>query len=597
MIAIPHFISPIEILLQIIINKYLSESYCLVVISETPLSVKLPMSFTYLDPKKEHFSVETLLKLSEEGCSDYIIRMEDPRQFMNALEEIRPMSMVRRSDKKLVIVPVTDDENSMEPILNLLTMKESSYYAHILLILPTQTERFECLAFNLITHRFVGSDSESKLPIILDRWYSCTNHFENNVYLFPNNLKNLNGKTMKISTFIYKPYVLLDVDTAVAPLGRDGIEIRMIDEFCRWINCTVQIIREDVDLWGEIYENETGIGVIGSVVEGRSDIGIAALYSWYEEWKAMDFSVSVVRSAVICLVPAPRVLECWELPFLPFGKSIWIAVVITFVYASIGLTIAQGCSSNKALLIVFGTIISQSQYIVSDSWRIRSVIGWLLVSSLILVSAYGAGLASTFTVPQYEPSIDTVQDLLNSRMEWGANHEAWTFSLALSSEPVAKKLIKQFKIYSFEELQRRSFLRKMAFSLEELPAGTFAIGEYLSKEAVQDMQLMLEFFYFDHCVAMLHKNSPYTEKLSELIGRLHQSGLLLAWESQVSLKYLDYKIQLETRLSRARSDVGDLKPLNFNHVEGIFLIFITGTILSTLFFALEIFIGKQARKK
>ena len=46
----------------------------------------------------------------------------------------------------------------------------------------------------------------------------------------------------------------------------------------RWINCTVEIVREDVDQWGEIYPNETGgIGVIGSVVEDRADVGISKL--------------------------------------------------------------------------------------------------------------------------------------------------------------------------------------------------------------------------------------------------------------------------------------------------------------------------------
>lgn len=60
--------------------------------------------------------------------------------------------------------------------------------------------------------------------------------------------------------------------------------------------------------------------------------------------------------------------------------------------------------------------------------------GWLLIVGLILSCAYGAGLASTFTVPRYEPSIDTVQDIVDRRVEWGATHDAWIFSLTLSSE-------------------------------------------------------------------------------------------------------------------------------------------------------------------
>lgn len=63
--------------------------------------------------------------------------------------------------------------------------------------------------------------------------------------------------------------------------------------------------------------------------------------------------------------------------------------------------------------------------------------------------------------------------------------------------------------------------------------GNFAIGEYVTQEAVLDMMLMLEDFYYEQCVVMMRKSSPYTEKVSQLVGRLHQSGLLLAWETQV----------------------------------------------------------------
>lgn len=44
----------------------------------------------------------------------------------------------------------------------------------------------------------------------------------------------------------------------------------------RWVNCTIQIVREDKGQWGEIFENGTGNGVIGSVVEDRADIGIGS---------------------------------------------------------------------------------------------------------------------------------------------------------------------------------------------------------------------------------------------------------------------------------------------------------------------------------
>lgn len=57
-----------------------------------------------------------------------------------------------------------------------------------------------------------------------------------------------------------------------------------------------------------------------------------------------------------------------------------------------------------------------------------------MIAGLVLDNAYGGGLASTFTVPKYEPSVDTIQDIVGKNLIWGATHDAWTFSLILSQE-------------------------------------------------------------------------------------------------------------------------------------------------------------------
>lgn len=46
----------------------------------------------------------------------------------------------------------------------------------------------------------------------------------------------------------------------------------------RWVNCTVEIVRDDENEWGEIYENLTGVGVLGNVIEDRADLGISKLF-------------------------------------------------------------------------------------------------------------------------------------------------------------------------------------------------------------------------------------------------------------------------------------------------------------------------------
>lgn len=90
-------------------------------------------------------------------------------------------------------------------------------------------------------------------------------------------------------------------------------------------------MRNDEHQWGEIYDNLTGVGVLGNVVEDGADLGIskslffsfkishlrnlilngclfvvAALYSWYDEYVVMDFTAPYIRTGVTCIAPSPR---------------------------------------------------------------------------------------------------------------------------------------------------------------------------------------------------------------------------------------------------------------------------------------------------
>nr|ARO76470.1 ionotropic receptor 7 [Conogethes punctiferalis] len=523
---------PIEILLQTIFNEYLSNSYCLTVVSEKPLDLHVNISYAYISVENGELSPDQMLKLSENGCSDYIVQVKNPQKFMGAFETVNLLGNVRRGDRKIVFLPYREDNATTTLLLEILTLKETSFIANILLILPSP-EQSTCSYYDLVTHKYVGQDNEINQPYYIDRWNACTLNFEKNVSLFPHDMTNLYGKTLKVACFTYMPYVLLDLSEAQEPFGRTGTEIKIVDEFCRWVNCTVELVREDEHMWGEIYDNLTGVGVIGNLVEDRADIGITALYSWYEEYVVLDFSAPGVRTAVTCIAPSPRLLASWEEPLLPFSWYMWLALIFTFVYASLALTIAQGFTTDNAFLTTFGIMIAQSQHDVGASWRVRSVTGWMLLTGLVIGNAYGGGLASVFTVPKYEKSIDTVQDIVDRKMEWGATHDAWVFSLTSSNEPLIKKLVNQFKVYPADVLKKKSLDRSMAFSIERLPSGYYAIGDYITKEAMLDLTVMLEDFYFEQCVAMLRKSSPFTKKISQLIGRLHESGLLLVWETQV----------------------------------------------------------------
>lgn len=218
---------PLEILIQLIFNKYFLTSYCVTIVSDIHSNINIyPNHFTYLYVNDETNLTRDVLEVSEMGCSDYIILLKTPETFLTALEEATHLATARRSDRILLFVSIEDND-----LLKVLKMKEISFIANVLLIIKAKSEN-SCEKFDLITHNFVGVEP-TETPVYLDSWDSCSGNFSKNVNLFPYDMSNMFGKPLKVAAFTYKPYVLLDIDESISVSGRDGVEMRITDEFCR----------------------------------------------------------------------------------------------------------------------------------------------------------------------------------------------------------------------------------------------------------------------------------------------------------------------------------------------------------------------------
>lgn len=58
--------------------------------------------------------------------------------------------------------------------------------------------------------------------------------------------------------------------------------------------------------WGNIFDNNTGNGVMGAVYEGKAEVGVGALYTWYHEFNYLALSTPITQTAITVLVPRPK---------------------------------------------------------------------------------------------------------------------------------------------------------------------------------------------------------------------------------------------------------------------------------------------------
>lgn len=58
-------------------------------------------------------------------------------------------------------------------------------------------------------------------------------------------------------------------------------------------------------MFGIIYPNKTGNGILGNLVERRADVGFGGLSSWHGPYKYLAYSKPIQRDSVTCLTPKP----------------------------------------------------------------------------------------------------------------------------------------------------------------------------------------------------------------------------------------------------------------------------------------------------
>lgn len=91
--------------------------------------------------------------------------------------------------------------------------------------------------------------------------------------------------------------------------------------------------------------------------------------------------------------------------------------------------------------------------------------------------------------------------------------------------------------YHFRECARVVNMRDMSQTHKKhlVPhfTGSFAIGEYIDAEAMDDLQLMRTDIYYEYALAMTSKTWPLKDALDTLIACVVQSGMQAMWEWQV----------------------------------------------------------------
>lgn len=86
----------------------------------------------------------------------------------------------------------------------------------------------------------------------------------------------------------------------------------------------------------------------------------------------------------------------------------------------------------ESAYIIYGMMLLQPlpEEAEHQNASFRNLLTWILLQTLLVSTAYSSGLSAVMTLPRYEPAIKTVDNLIDSGIAWGANDEAWLYTIS-----------------------------------------------------------------------------------------------------------------------------------------------------------------------
>ncbi|XP_033153063.1 uncharacterized protein LOC117136320 isoform X3 [Drosophila mauritiana] len=520
--------------------------------------------------------IKIIISIEVTHCETFVVFDKDIDRFVNAFTKASVYSIWRSLHNKFVFAHIAYE----------LPESHHHFFEDQPNILFVVRDHSSASSFDIKTNKFVGRKEEKPSQMILvDRYLALEQRFQFGISLFADKLNNMQGREVIIAGFDYPPYTVIkhNMSTNAQDMGVsedsdfknvyiDGTETRIILNFCEKFNCTIQIDSSAASDWGNVYPNMSGDGALGMLINRKADICIGAMYSWYEDYTYLDLSMYLVRSGITCLVPAPLRLTSWYLPLEPFEETLWAAILLCLCAEATGLVLAFKRNSKAYSLTV------------------RVLLFACFLNDLIITSIYGGGLASILTIPSLDEAADTVPRLRFHRLQWAANSEAWVSAIRASDEALVKDILYNFHIYSDDELLRLAQDQhvRIGFTVERLPFGHFAIGNYLGPQAIDQLVIMKDDIYFQYTVAFVPRLWPLLDKLNTLIYSWHSSGFDKYWEYRVVADNLNLKIQQQVQETMTGSkDIGPV-PLGMSNFAGFIIVWILGSAIATLTFLLEL---------
>ncbi|XP_055894617.1 glutamate receptor ionotropic, kainate 2-like isoform X4 [Biomphalaria glabrata] len=430
-----------------------------------------------------------------------------------------------------------------------------------------------------------SKQSELKQRVEPSRSYSTVSRLEGNVF---------GNEPLRVTVMIEDPFVSKRTDNG----DFEGFCIDILEEVSRILGFRYNISKVPDGKYGS-YKTHGWTGMINEIVRSRADLGVGAFQITPERAGAVDFTKPYITKGTTVVVKRPE-HRIWIFQFLlPLSNVVWSAIFIAFVSTSLMLFAVSRVNSDRqakyahnlreSFWYIWGTLLrgslSGSPHAISS--RIVSSAWWFFC--LIVSSIYTANLAAFLTITVGDVDMNSAADLATQNIfDYGTVDGSQT---AYFFEHTKMRHYATMWAYMFS-LSPNSMVRNVDKGFARVNQGGYAFiwdSPVIRHKISNDCMLMeigtpfdLKGYGFAYT-----KNAPYGEQLSMAILQLQDEGIL-------------YKLERKwwrPQNCPSHHQSAKTQSLDFETVSGMYVVILSGAVISVLLCVLQYIYGQLRRKR
>ncbi|XP_069981325.1 glutamate receptor ionotropic, delta-1 isoform X2 [Penaeus vannamei] len=430
---------------------------------------------------------------------------------------------------------------------------------------------------------------------------------------FPDQFKDFFGHRFRVVAMRTLPWMDYEGGGggwAGGPLTpRDSLNARMLRAMADHSNFTYEVREPPEGRFGLYLGNGTWTGIVGAlqqdVADFSTEIGLLP-----PRLQAMEPSFIYARDRIVIASPKPGPLPQHLAISRPFAGTVWLLILAGVLVSDVvvwvllrlvaWVTGAGGADVGGSLLYSWALLMENPPPPPSPSSTIRVTVGFLLLYTLVINSAYRSSLIAHLTVQGFPPPIDSFDDLLEQGgWTWGSQPLFGTFFVFFnqSSDPVVQRIYAGMEVASMDEHLAKIPKKRHAFIDFKYNLRTQVAARLTDALGYTPVHLSRsEYPSYVGDIWGFRKGAPFRHHICMLQQRLIEAGLIDFWLRDVIRAYADRHRAKEDAAvgatERLSQDGDGIVVLNLSHLQGAFYLLFLGHGAALILLLLEVFVDR-----